>query len=332
MIQFSYMKNQVCVIGGATWDVLFTTPQACLLPVSKTRQSFLAFPYGSKVDAKDITYCFGGGAANVSIGLARLGVKASILTCVGKDWRGQEVAKNLQKQKVDTKLLQYNNSETTALAFIVTTVGAHDHVAFVSRGASGKLKLPMLLSKKFDWCYATSVSALNWYQGLNRLFKQLKEQGTNIFWNPGVAQLATGRKLKNLLRYVTILDLNKEEAEILARDLKLSYVGLNGLLKVLKSTGPSAVLITNGAKGAYFYDGKKIIYHASLTVKLVNTTGAGDSFGAGFLAGYLNTRDIKQAMRWGMLNSSSVIMQAGAQRGLLNIKSLKIFLKKYGRA
>lgn len=323
------MKNQVCVIGGATWDVLFTTPQACLLPVLKTRQSFLAFSYGSKVDAKDVTYCFGGGAANVSIGLVRLGVKASILSCVGKDWRGQEVVKNLQRQKVDTKLVQHNSNETTALSFIVTTGGAHDHVAFVSRGASGKLKLPTQLTKNFDWCYVTSMSTSNWYQGLNKLFKQLKKQNTNIFWNPGVAQLATGSKLKNLLHYVTILDLNREEAEILARDLKLSYTGVNGLLKALKSVGPAAVLVTEGARGAYFYDGKKIIYHASLRVKLVNTTGAGDSFGAGFLAGYLNTSDIKQAMRWGMLNSSSVIMQAGAQRGLLNIKSLKIFLKKY---
>jgi len=83
------MTQRVCVIGGATWDVFFTTTQADLIKDGRRdAKPVLAFPYGGKVDAADIMYGFGGGAANVAIGLANLGVRADIVTRIGQDCHG----------------------------------------------------------------------------------------------------------------------------------------------------------------------------------------------------------------------------------------------------
>lgn len=326
------MSHKVLVIGGATWDVLFTTSQTELVREPKSRNPLLAFPYGGKVDAVGVTYGFGGGAANVAVGLARLGVRAGITTRVGDDWRGGEVVRNLRANGVEVNLIQTDRVETTPLAFIVTTGGAHDHVAFVSRGAATKLKLPAAVPKMYTWVYLTSLATPAWWHGLRQLLPSLKRRGQCLFWNPGAAQLAHGQRLKPWLRYVTVLDLNREEAELLAKDLKFRYRSLGQLLHRLKSLGSTAVLITDGARGAYYYDGTQVLHRPSLKLHPVNTTGAGDAFGAGFLAGYLRSHgNVRQAMDWGMCSSSSVIMHVGAQRGLLASAEIHKFEQRYAR-
>ncbi len=324
------MKAGVLTIGGATWDVLFTTPEAHLVADKATRERLLAFPYGGKVDAHGVSYGFGGGAANVAVALRRLGVSTGIAARVGGDWRGTEVVKNLRAHKVATSLVQLDRAETTPLSFIVTTGGAHDHVAFVSRGAAKNFALPKAVPTMYSWVYVTSLATPRWHAELRTLFANLKRRGQQVFWNPGAAQLAEGKRLKTLLHSVSILDVNREEAEVLAHDLKLKRTNLSTLLHSLKTLGPKAVLITDGGNGAYYYDGDRVLHRPALKVKPVNTTGAGDAFGSGFLAGYLHSRgNVRVALDWGMYNSSSVITDVGAQRGLLTLSRLRKFAKKY---
>lgn len=326
------MKARVCVIGGATWDVLFTTSQADLVtPAGRAEQPVLAFPYGGKVDARHVVYGYGGGAANVAVSLASLGVRPQIVTRVGSDWRGQEVTKNLHRAGCDLELVQRDRSETTALAFIVTAGGAHDHVAFVARGASAGLVLPGRLPLSCSWGYVTALASPGWFAGLRPLFASADRRGQFVFWNPGAAQLAEASKVKSLLKHVTVLDVNDDEARLLAGKLRLKGRRPPELARALHRLGPAGVLITAGAKGAYFYDGRKLHWRASCRVRPVNTTGAGDAFGAGWLAGYLGSGgSIREAMDWGMYNASSVIMQVGAQRGILDQRTLAVFKRRYG--
>ncbi|MDP3986411.1 MAG: carbohydrate kinase family protein [Candidatus Veblenbacteria bacterium] len=329
------MEQRVCVIGGATWDAFFTTAQADLVKASAGRgQPALAFPYGGKVDAQEVLYGFGGGAANVAVGLTHLGVRADVLTRVGRDWRGSEVAKNFRHVGVGTRLLQYDRSTKTALAFIVTAGRGHDHVAFVARGATVNLHVPPRLPGRYQWCYVSALATPDWSVKLRRLFGNFTRQGGSIFWNPGAGQLAEPKKLAALLRYVTVLDLNSDEARLLLRRLKRgSFRNVPAMLKALKALGPKLVLVTCGHEGAYLYDGTHCMYHEVYQVKPVNTTGAGDAFGSGWLAGYLASgMNLNVAMQWGMLNSNSVITQVGAQRGLLTMSTLAKFRAFYDRA
>ncbi len=326
------MEQKVCVIGGATWDVLFTTSQADIINVHGRRtEPVLAFPYGGKVDALEVIYGFGGGAANVAVGLSYLGVEVDIITRLGRDWRGNEVIKNLRKFGVNVKNVQKDNHLKTALAFIVTAGQGHDHVAFVARGASVNLTIPSKLSEKYRWIYVTALIMPDWHKKLIRLFSYLNSRGINIFWNPGSAQLTEPTKIISLLKYVTVLDLNNDEANILLKAMKQKAEHKIPIqLKKIRSLGPELVLITAGRGGAYLYDGNKIIYQPIYGIKPVNTTGAGDAFGSGWLAGYLASgHNLKVAMQWGMLNSNSVILHPGAQKGLLSLSTLPKFRAIY---
>lgn len=317
-------KSKVFVLGSATWDVLFTTPTARLLLSNKSRQKYLSFEYGAKLDAQDVEYSFGGGAANVSVGLSRLGIDTSIITRVGDEWLGKEVLANLKANKVKTNLVQVDKKESTSLSFVVTTGGARDHVAFIARSCVKNLLVSTTVPKEADWLYVNSLASVDWYEKLYNLFKSAKKNKVKVFWNPGAKQLALGKKLSKLIKLVDILDLNRQEAEYLIRDFKLKDGDIPGLLNAIRKAGAKNVLITDGGRGAHFYDGKMIYHHKAFKVKPKNTTGAGDAFGSGFLAGYISSGyRINHAMRWGMLNSHGVILQTGAQKGLLRLSEIR---------
>ncbi len=320
--------NKITVIGGSTWDVMLTTHEA-LLTKSRTRaglKEFLGFEYGSKIDTSQAEYTFGGGGANVAVGLSRLGMKAHIVTRVGKDWRGREIVEHLKKDKVKVGAVQYDRKLLSAVSLIVTAGGANEHVAFVDRGATINLEVKNYGTN--EWTYVTSLANSKWPSMMSRLLTREVDLGNNVFWNPGSLQLKQPTKLKPLLKYVTVLDLNRAEGEKLTRDLRLPTGSIKNILTSLYKLGCKIVIITSGRIGAYCYDGKKYYFRKSFKLKPTNTIGAGDAFGSGWLAGFIHSGgSIKKAMDWGMANSNSVIMKAGAQKGLLNTSEINKFVR-----
>ena len=97
------------------------------------------------------------------------------------------------------------------------------------------------------------------------------------------------------------------------------------LIKKLHQFGPSISVITQGAKGAYVYDGKKLLYKSALKNRVVvNTTGAGDAFGSGFVAGLLLFKyNLSRSLSLGICNSGMVVSKIGAQNGLITKAQLK---------
>ena len=87
--------------------------------------------------------------------------------------------------------------------------------------------------------------------------------------------------------------------------------------------GPKIVVVTDGAQGVYAATDSTMYYHPAVATSVVDTLGAGDSFGSCFIATYLKTNDIEKALRFGNLNSASVIRQIGAKPGLLTWKELE---------
>ena len=124
--------------------------------------------------------------------------------------------------------------------------------------------------------------------------------------------------------------LNKDEAiELALSGIKLGRKNPNHLnrpiylLNILQEWGPKIVVITDGKKGAWAYDGKKIYYQKIFKARVADTTGVGDSFGSAFLAGLMAEKNnISRALKWGMINSASVLTKVGAQNGLLTRKKL----------
>jgi len=125
-------------------------------------------------------------------------------------------------------------------------------------------------------------------------------------------------KIKSILEASKLLVVNKEEAESLVLKGTIA-VGANikDLLMILSKLGPAIVVITDGRNGAFAYDGKEFLKMGIFPGERVEMTGAGDSFSAGVLSALVYGKDIKEALRWGAVNSASVIQKVGAIDGLL---------------
>ena len=327
-------KYDIITIGGATRDITFYTDEGVLIDNKKDilRPKILGFEYGSKVKISKAYNTSGGGAANSAVCFSLLGFKVATIISIGKDVRGKKIIQNLKKYKVETKFCQKSKTKESSFSFIIASSNyGNEHVIFSHRGANNELsiqsrQLPILNQAR--WIYLTSLSGADshWKSNLANIFK-VKEP--NIAWNPGGRQIASGlRVLKNYLKKTTVLILNQDEAlELILTSLKFdkktkAYLNnIKNLLKILYEFGPSIIVITCSAKGAYVYDGKNNYYQPAVKEKKrVDTTGVGDAFGSTFVAGLdIYEGDIKKALKLAARNSSSVVEEVGAQNGLVSV-------------
>jgi ribokinase len=326
----------VVTVGGAARDITFFTKEGKLVAQMKDplRQKLLGFEYGAKINIEKSFHTFGGGATNSAVALSRLGLRTAVIARVGKDEEGRAVIANLVKNKIDTKFVQIDSVKRTGFSFIVTFGPEVEHTAFLFRGANNNLKvLPRDLKFKTRWFYVASLSGAGWRSVLDTVVSAK----ARIAWNPGNKQLAAGLSgLKKYLAKTSIFFVNKDEAIELVMSLpkykKSETAWLNkpkNLFGVLAEFCPGILVITDGAKGAYLFSREKMHYQASLSKKIVDTTGAGDSFCSSFLAGYIKYgEDILKAARLGALNSAYNLTGIGAQEPLLTWAAAKKLMRK----
>lgn len=313
-------KYNIISIGSCVRDISFYTDEAVFIKNPKkdpTKVYLLGFEYGAKIKSEDVYYSFGGGAANTAVNFSGLGLRAGIIAAVGNDGFGQEIIQRLKNKKIGIDLLQTKKNSHTGTSFLVVDKKTREHFILVAYGANNEL----VLNKKdlrvhTDWYYVSSLGSKNW----NKLLTQIMATKKNIAWNPGATQLKAGaKKLKKYLSHTTVLILNKDEAIELCRQSR----PVPQMLKQIYSWGPKYVLITDGVKGAWVYNGHKIYFDQPHHGQPIDTTGAGDCFGSTFIAGLIKTQgDIKRSMHLAMVNASAEVFQRGAQEGLLNWQQL----------
>ena len=120
------------------------------------------------------------------------------------------------------------------------------------------------------------------------------------------------KQIRNILKFVDILILNYEEIQ----ELVGGEYSISECFKRAIKLGPNLVIITDGSNGAYCFDGENEYFQKALTEKVVDTTGAGDSFAGTFFYFYSKGYGIKRAMKYASRNAASVIEYKGAQAGL----------------
>jgi len=331
-------KFDITTVGGGTIDIMFYVEDGQILPNPRKEaalQKLICFEYGAKIGIEESYFTFGGGANNAAVSLARLGQRTNTLLAVGSDDNGKAVINNLKKNKVQTKFIQKLKKAKTGFSFILTLGHGEERTIFLYRGANDFLNIKTQIKKmKSDWFYVSSLGGKDWVKILAGVAGRGK-----MAWNPGSRQIKAGRGvLAIFLQKTEVLLVNKEEAiDLLQSDN--GYKSKNSaffdqpknLLSVLKSWGPKIVVITDGGKGAYVYDGAKYYYSpaASESGKVVDRTGVGDAFGSAFVAGLkIYNYDIEKSLKLALVNSAAVTTEIGAQNKLLTLKEAEVEMAK----
>lgn len=279
---------------------------------TNSRGFFNQIELGAKVDIDKIKFSTGGGATNAATTFARYGHESIFMGCIANDPAGQAILNSLDDEGIDSSYITYLNRYQTGYSVILLAPSG-ERTILTCRGASAHfdaLSPDDLETACPDWLYVTT------FRGemdiLDRFFTKAKSLGIKIMFNPGSLELDHLRKFLGLLSDVDILILNKNEAQKVVEGKLLTE-----LVSKLKNYVPN-VIITDGNQGAIASDGKEI-YRAGLyeDVKIKDSTGAGDSFGSGFLAAYADGKSFTDSLIFASANSTSVVQHIGSKDGIL---------------
>ena len=95
------------------------------------------------------------------------------------------------------------------------------------------------------------------------------------------------------------------------------------MARTIQRWGPQMVVVTDGRKGAYVYDGQNVHVQKPAKDRVKDTTGAGDCFGSSFISGLVRYNgNIVQSMQLAIRNTTSLVHSIGAQQGLLKWRDL----------
>lgn len=303
---------KVLSIGAAVQDV-FLSHSDEFKPVSERGvvEQFMKLELGAKADVNNIEFSTGGGATNASVTFARQGLEAQFMGTIGRDPAGQAVLDELDKEAVDTSRLSYNERYNTGYSVLLLAPSG-ERIILTYRGASTHYDAKNfdLRDTNADWIYVSSLAGS--MDALDKIFTQAKSLGIKIFFNPGKGELSQLNKLRGLLEDVDVLSVNKEEAQqIIEGD------SLEELVRRMVHYVPVAI-ISDGPNGVIASDGKRIVRAGMYEdVTVIDRTGAGDAFGSGFLSQWAQGSSLKDAIVFGSANSTSVVTQIGAKKGIL---------------
>lgn len=307
---------RIVSLGSALQDI-YLVDHDDLTPTTIGKEAFFGnVLVGSKVDIDHLSYEVGGGGINSAITFSRNGHEAIFIGNIAHDSAGEAIIRVLDREAINSSFVNYVSRKATGTSVVLLDTKSGERTILTYRGASEKFDNfdeKCLDSLQPDWMYVTTLRGD--METLKRFFKKAKSLNTKIMFNPGVKELAENKKLMELLENVDVLLVNKSEASKMVPGVLLEELlyHLNGYVNI--------TIITDGAMGGIAGNRKtKEIYRFGIyedtTIK--DATGAGDAFGSGFLAGFLNGKSFKDALIFASANSTSVVQKIGANRGIIN--------------
>ena len=304
---------RIVSLGSALQDI-YLIDHDDLTPTSVGNVAFFGkITVGGKVDIDKISYAVGGGGLNSTLTFSRFGHEAILLTNISRDPAGMAIIRELDRENVDSSYLNFLERKATGTSIVLLDSKGGERTILTYRGASeqfGNIPESDLDLAQPDWLYTTTLRGD--FDTLLRFFIHAKELGTKIMFNPGVKELDDPRATLELLQYVDILNINKEEASRLVPGVTLQELFYH-LSNVVET-----VIITNGSMGGIAGDSKGCYRFGIYEDKKVkDTTGAGDAFGSGFLAALASGVSFRKSLIFASANSTAVVSKIGANRGIL---------------
>ena len=294
--------KRIFLLGSLNCDI---TVRAPYLPES-----------GETLKGSDFMITAGGKGANQAYACAALGGSVKMAGAVGKDAFGDMLLNSLQGVGVDVSYIR-RVEENTGTAMITVING--DNRIILSEGANG-----VVTEKDISGLLADAVEGdifvtqlENPFQIILHALKAAKEKGLFTVFNPAPAFA----EAKEAVEYSDIIIPNRKELKLLT-----GKDGLDEGCEELLRLGAGAVIVTLGAKGSYLYTNEKrtTVYSVDCG-KVIDTTGAGDTFCGGICVQLAEGEDMEVAMRFASVCSGIAVTRRGAQIAVPKREELKKF-------
>ena len=253
----------------------------------------------------------GGSVANSIVGLSQLGDKVGFIGKVSDDEFGSKYEEGLKKENVEYFYSKKKEGLPTGTCLILVTPDS-ERTMCTFLGTAGKIhendfnsdaikKSEIIFLEGYLWDEGEPKKAFSKaINNANKVAMSLSDQFCVDRHKPHFLEL-----VKNKLD-ITFANEQEITSLIEAKDFN-EVINFSKQLKKL-------IVVTRGGKGAVAIQGEEVIESGiKQNLKVLDLTGAGDLFAAGFLHGYINKMSIKESLEKGTEMSSKVIQQIGAR-------------------
>jgi sugar/nucleoside kinase (ribokinase family) len=280
---------------------------------------------GKEVLAGDFTMALGSASAICAMGLVRLGNTVSFLSRIGTDLWGSFCLEILERGGLDiSKVIRDPRLKT---GVTVSISSSEDRALVTFLGAIAELDeqdIADAILKEFDHLHVSSYYLQQKLRpGCGHLFKRARRLGLTTSLDPGYDPSETwGPDLVETLEETDLFFPNELEVLAVTRT-QTSEQSLRAL-----SNGRTLTVVKLGPQGCLALDDGQLRHQPAFTVRPVDTTGAGDSFNAGFLHAWLRKLKLPECLRFAAACGALSTLKSGGTSGQPNACELEAFLAR----
>lgn len=308
-------KTRIVVVGEINADLVLREPEAFPIP-------------GREVLVESSELVLGSASAICASGLARLGNDVVFFGKVGDDLFGRFCLEEMRDTGIDVDRVRVEPGASTGIT--VSLSSGSDRALVTSLGTSASLRAEDFPEDLFDDARHLHVSSFYLQRalrpGLPELFRRARRKGLTTSLDPGHdPENEWQRGLHETLGETDLFFPNETELR--------AITGQEHLADAVKSLAPALVVAKFGARGA-----SVVVENSGLTVvptvtpnEIVDTTGAGDSFDAGFLHVWLRKMPLETCLLYGVTAGTLSTRALGGTRAQPTSEELEALLNRRDR-
>lgn len=304
----------VACLGMITCDILAKPIRPDVLDRDKTKVEYIKMNLG-------------GDALNVAVNLHHLGESVSLIGKVGGDFFGRYVIDNVSAQGINTQGILETKAEDTTISIVLTH--SDGERSFVYNGGAGESlqekDIDFDLIKKARMLSIGSAFVLPQLDGLGlrNVMERAKTYGVETIMDCcGDLDQEKFNLLKPSLQYTDIFIPSYHEAKGLT-----GGNDLNEISAAFLAEGVKLVIIKLGNLGCYICSQEMELTIPSFKVKAIDTTGAGDTFVAGFICAYLKGWPIPDCGKFANAAGALAVQKVGANNGITSFTQVQRIMK-----
>lgn len=267
----------------------------------------------------DFAETCGGSAANTVVGLARLGYRVGFVGKVASDREGKMLLEEFRREGVDTKgvAAAKQGRSGTVMGFVDEN---GERALYIDPGVNDQVEFNEKIKRYVSqtmFLHLTSFVGEESFRTQKRILEAISED-VRVSFDPGALYARKGlAALGSIVNRAFVLMPNAGELELLT-GIADYRKGAEAMLK----RGVKVVAVKLGSRGCYVTDGRHSHNLEAFKVSVVDTTGAGDAFCAGFLYGLIRHKSLEECGRTGNFVASRCTTKMGARVGLPTLEDL----------
>lgn len=261
--------------------------------------------------------------------VGKLGAAAAMIGCVGEDDFGHLNCERLAADGVDVSAIARLPDETTGSAFVTYRHdGTRDFVFNIRNSASARLGVEHVTAQALADCSHFHVMGSSLFSdgivdAMKKAVEQVRRNGGTVSFDPNVRKeiLRSSRMREALGFFLRQADIFLPSGNELT--LLVEATDDEAAIRELLALGVQAIVIKRGAQGATYVDREQRLHAPPLAVTEVDPTGAGDCFGAAFVACRALGMDAQDALRHANAAGALAVTQRGPMEGASTMDQLR---------